>query len=104
MPLVEAKLELSLDDGPQSWSLVTSQLEEFIGAWEADPVLSGAAPPPALAPFLHDLPAAQRRMLLVELIKIDLEYRCVDDQAPGYSKPSAYNVVHQQGLHCVTLR
>jgi eukaryotic-like serine/threonine-protein kinase len=53
-----------------AWNVLSERVEAFVAAWEA------AGDPPELATFLPTSPAALRHMALVELIKVDLEYRC----------------------------
>ncbi len=52
-----------------NWEILASHLEAFLNQWEADGIGPGLADhlPPAVGP--------QRRMVLIELIKVDLEYR-----------------------------
>ena len=59
-----------------TWSLLAGQVQPFIQAWE------GGAEPPDLAAFLPDGPAALRRLTLLELIKVDLDYRWSGRRAP----------------------
>lgn len=51
-----------------AWNQVSERLEAFVAAWE-----SGAEP--AIASHLPAEPPAVRRLVLVELIKVDLEFR-----------------------------
>ena len=55
--------------------VLARQLDAFVGAWES------TTSPPDLKPFL---PAAGeiRRLTLVELIKVDLEYRWLSRDCP----------------------
>jgi serine/threonine protein kinase len=56
--------------GPgETWEALAGRLEAFVAAWEA------ADAPPELGAFLPPEPAAPRRLALVELIKVDLDYR-----------------------------
>lgn len=59
----------SPDELQQTWVLLSNQVEAFIQAWEA-----GGTPPP-LPDYLPAGPPALRMLSLVELIKVDLEYR-----------------------------
>jgi len=62
-------MSVELGNATQSWDVLTGHLQAFIDAWEA------SHEPPNLA---HHLPPAgdeMRRIVLVELIKVDLEYR-----------------------------
>ncbi|HEX5102680.1 MAG TPA: serine/threonine-protein kinase, partial [Pirellulaceae bacterium] len=59
---------LTPENATQAWDELARRLEEFMEAW-------GAAPEPPLADFLPEAPPVQRRMVLIELIKIDLEHR-----------------------------
>ena len=51
-----------------AWNVVAERLEAFIAAWE-----SGSEP--ALAPFLPEASPTLRRLVLVELVKVDLDFR-----------------------------
>jgi len=51
-----------------AWNVVAERLEAFVAAWE-----SGSEP--ALAPFLPEASPALRRLVLVELVKVDLDFR-----------------------------
>ncbi|HTI51842.1 MAG TPA: serine/threonine-protein kinase [Planctomycetaceae bacterium] len=59
----------SLDDTAQVWSILAGQVERFLNVWET------GNSPPDLAAFLPTAAPAVRRMTLIELIKVDLEYR-----------------------------
>ena len=52
-----------------AWDVVAERLEAFVAAWEA-----GSAP--AIAARLPAGPPALRRLVLVELVKVDIEFRC----------------------------
>jgi len=52
------------------WQSLAVRVEEFVNAWEAATMF-----PPELAPQLANVPDAERRLTLIELIKVDLEYR-----------------------------
>ena len=65
---------LSLDSTQPTWDLLAARVDALITAWE-----SGA--PPELASFLPDATPAIRRLILIELIKADLEQR-VSRQQP----------------------
>jgi len=60
---------LSMDNASIVWSAVEKQLDAFCLAWD------GAIEPPDIAGFVGDYEPAVRRMVLLELIKVDLEYR-----------------------------
>lgn len=62
-------LSLSLDDATAVWAFVEQQLDAFCRAWDDAP------PPPELASFVGDVKGPVRRLLLVDLVKIDMEYR-----------------------------
>ncbi|HEY2785636.1 MAG TPA: serine/threonine-protein kinase [Fimbriiglobus sp.] len=62
-------VELTLSDGPRTWDLVTRQIDALIHWWE-----SGDTPAP-LADFVPDGSPALRRIALVELVKVDLDFR-----------------------------
>jgi serine/threonine protein kinase len=67
---------LPLDDAGRTWDVLAAQVETFVQAWD------GAAEPPALAAFVPAGPPPLRRLVLVELIKVDLEYRWSGRRAP----------------------
>ncbi|MFN0053510.1 MAG: serine/threonine-protein kinase [Planctomycetales bacterium] len=73
---VSKSRELSLDDTARAWSVLAGQVERFATAWE------DGGDPPEIARFLPTEPAALRRMTLVELIKVDLEFRWQGGRAP----------------------
>lgn len=53
----------------KTWELLSARVEGWIAAWET------SAQPPDLAVHLPAEPAGLRRLCLIELIKVDLEYR-----------------------------
>ncbi len=59
------------------WELLGAQVDALIEAWELD------GPPPRLVDFLPNLSAKYQRLVLAELIKVDLEYRW---RHPGQGK------------------
>ena len=67
---------LSLDAARQSMDVLARHLDDFVAAWE-----SAAADPPDLKPFLPER-GEIRRLALVELIKVDLEYRWIARNCP----------------------
>src|SRR5438876_4411663 len=54
--------------GP-TWDVLADVVERFLQRWEAEPSA------PAIAAFLPPAPPPLRRLVLVELVKIDLDYR-----------------------------
>lgn len=60
---------LRLEDGSDIWEQLTEYLDGFVDAWEAGPE------PPSLVNHLPAGPSALRRLTLVELVKLDLEFR-----------------------------
>ena len=63
-------------DASVMWQQLSDHLDAFVSAWQ-----QGEAPP-ALGDFLPAAPAALRRLTLVEVIKVDLEYRWQQSRAP----------------------
>lgn len=63
---------ISLEDAGPTWELLAAGVEKFVKAWDA------GLDPPRLGEFVPEAPNALRRLVLVELIKVDLEYRCRD--------------------------
>jgi len=59
--------EDAIDD--EAWDLVAEHLETFLEAWENSPT------PPSLHDHVPQNPGAVRNLVIVELIKADLEYR-----------------------------
>lgn len=58
----------SFDDTRPAWNLLEQRVDAFVTAWNAN-----SEPP--MASFLPDGPVTMRRMVLVELIKVDLAQR-----------------------------
>ena len=58
-----------------AWSEVGTRLESFVAAWESGIV-------PSIVDHLPGEPAASRRLVLVEMVKVDLEYRARAGQSP----------------------
>lgn len=88
---------MKLEDAEHSWSLLADQLESFISRWQAGGNV------PKLAEFLPREPAALRRMVLVELIKVDLEYRWQHRNLPKRIEEYANEfeeLTDSQGLPC----
>ena len=61
---------LDPQDPTLAWDLLSNRIEALVTAWES------TSEPPRLADFLPAEPTALRRLALVELIKVDLDYRC----------------------------
>jgi serine/threonine protein kinase len=59
----------SQDEGTQLWHDLSGQIDALVAAWDNGPR------PPSLKELLPAAPAESRRMMLIELIKVDLEYR-----------------------------
>lgn len=66
VPTVPSNPQMSAS---QTWQALSAQVEAWIETWER------ASEPPDLRGSLPAEPAAVRRLCLVELIKVDLEYR-----------------------------
>ncbi len=60
---------LSLDQATASWQHLANCVDTLLAAWQTSDT------PPRLAEFLPAEPAALRRIVLIELIKIDMEQR-----------------------------
>src|SRR5262249_37485237 len=60
---------LSFDATRSAWNALIERVDALLAAWDAGPV------PPRLADFLPAEPPALRRLVLVDLIKVDLEQR-----------------------------
>ncbi|HEY2253051.1 MAG TPA: serine/threonine-protein kinase [Planctomycetaceae bacterium] len=68
--------KLTFDMAHHAWTILSGRVEAFVDAWEH------AAEPPSPREFLPADPLPVRRMTLVELLKVDLEYRWVHRQLP----------------------
>jgi serine/threonine protein kinase len=62
-------VDVTIGDGPATQNLISDRLDAFVRKWEAN------GDPPRLADFVPDNPPAVRRIALVELIKLDLDFR-----------------------------
>jgi serine/threonine protein kinase len=63
-------LRLNAEGATQAWDDLAERLERFIGTWDSDAELE-----PTLVEFLPAEPPTHRRLVLVELIKVDIEQR-----------------------------
>jgi hypothetical protein len=72
-------VHLTTDGATMAWDELAQRLERFIETWE-----SGSEP--TLAEFLPEGPPALRRLVLVELIKVDLEERTTRGQTQRLEK------------------
>ena len=61
-------IPLNAENATQAWDDLAQRLDQFIAAWEA-----GQEPP--FAEYLPAEPPLHRRLVLIEMIKIDLEQR-----------------------------
>ncbi len=73
--LPAASPAVPFDASTRVWSDVADRLEAFARAWDADPG------PPDVGHFLPAAPPAVRRLVLVELVKLDLDCRLQRDLA-----------------------
>ncbi len=64
------------DNSTQAWDELATRVDSLIGAWQSGPR------PPVLGKFLPENPAGVRRIVLCELIKVDLEYRWQQHSLP----------------------
>ncbi len=69
VPARDATTALTFDQGEATWDLLAAKLGDLIRRWEA------SSSPPVLAEFIPDEPPEMRRLMLVELIKVDLGFR-----------------------------
>lgn len=76
MTLPDTVNRLDTDHATQAWDLLSQRVDAFITRWEAE------QKPPPLAEFLPSEPPVLRRLALVELIKVDLEYRWQEYHLP----------------------
>ena len=68
--------KLMLDTAHHTWTVLSGRVESFVNAWEQ------GGEPPVLGDYLPADPLPVRRMTLVELIKVDLEYRWIHRRTP----------------------
>ena len=88
---------LSLDDAGRSWSLLSTRLDQFIEAWEC--AVNGDAASPEIAEFLPpDGPAVLVNELLLELVKVDLDYRWTRDRLPRRVEDYALELPQLAGI------
>jgi len=83
------------DDAQQIWDVLSDRLEAFIKAWEEETT-------PAIGKFLPDEPAELRAMALVEMVKVDLEYRWRPGGSPKRLEDYAqeFNELAGGGMPC----
>ena len=74
-PTPGEKTHVAADHGAETFSLLANHVCRFVDEWEAQQA------PPSIADFLPSDPGL-RRVVLVELIKSDLEYRWVQHNIP----------------------
>jgi len=72
---------LTTGDASQAWDELSRCVDTFIEAWEQGGPEPGTTQPD-IAQFLPSDPPALRRFVLIELVKVDLEYRWQDRRAP----------------------
>ena len=77
-------MSVQLGSPTQSWDVLTGHLQAFIDAWETD------HKPPNLAQHLPPEGDGMRRIVLVELIKVDLEYRAQNNSQQTIKNVEAY--------------
>jgi serine/threonine protein kinase len=75
-------LQLNTQAASRAWDDLADRLERFIASWEA-------GDEPALAEFLPDEPLNHRRIVLVELVKVDLEQRIMRGSIAVTAAPSS---------------
>ncbi len=61
-------MDLTFDNALATWDLLTNRLEAFMAAWDR-----GESPP--ISAYLPEGSGSLRRLVLIELIKADLDYR-----------------------------
>ena len=75
MTSADDQTDVVLADADQLWELLAERLETFVEAWETNPE-------PTLGDHLPEAPPELRRLALIEMIKVDLDYRWQRDP-PG---------------------
>jgi serine/threonine protein kinase len=73
---MEPSPELTIEEAGQTWQALATFVEQFQTAWDENESV------PSPLPFLPNGPAPLRRMVLIELVKIDLRYRWIHRQQP----------------------
>lgn len=73
MSSIPSSVDVPADPSALHWDELSRRLEDFLTAWEE--VDQQAESPPAIKAFLPESPAVLRRLVLVELIKSDMEQR-----------------------------
>ena len=79
--MTDDPLSLSLDDGTVVWSIVEQQLDAFCQAWDE------TEHPPAMQDFVGDQDGVVRRLILMDLIKVDIEFRMPN---PDWEQPMEF--------------
>jgi serine/threonine protein kinase len=70
-------MNLPTEQSSQQWDHLVAQVDRYIEAWE-----TAGEPPADLTAFLPDEPADLRQLVLIELVKVDLEYRHSQNISP----------------------
>ncbi len=78
------------DDAQQMWDVLSDRLEAFVKAWEEETA-------PAIERFLPADPPELRAMALVELVKVDLEYRWRPGGQPKHLEDYAQQFIELAG-------
>ena len=73
MSVSSAQPEMNPTDIAATWTILSTQVEAFIQAWDTTPETTTRPPHPR--DFLPEEASGVRQVLLVELLKVDLEYR-----------------------------
>lgn len=68
--------ELHFDRAQDTWTVLSGYVDAFIAAW------SQLDSEPRLSEFLPASPASLKRLVLIELIKVDLEHRWLNNRQP----------------------
>jgi len=79
---------LTPDTAQHTWTVLSGHVEAFIQAWDHN------AEPPSPVDFLPAGPPAVRHMTLVELVKVDLEYRWIHRRTPRTIEE--YSAAHRE--------
>jgi len=90
------ELDVGAEHATATWNALTAQVQAFIQAWEAGPA------PPDVAEFAAAAPATVRRLVLLELIKVDLDYRWSRGREPRRVEDylAAFPELGRGGLPC----
>lgn len=94
--ITETASKFEMTASEEAWDLLAQLIEDFVQAWEDQ------NSPPSLTTFLPETIGPLRHMTLLEIIKIDLEYRWVHHSFPRTVEEylADYPELAQDGFPC----